>query len=298
MNTNMINGEYSGATTALVEMINNGHKNFDGYDFCVGNTFTKNCGVLLNNKYKVVIYKIGTDWLLRVDEMIETEANFMGFVRNEVATRVVINDIDGKQYKWCKRVVENAAEFIADIIDDYETKRYDVVAHLADGDVIISKENGFTKAEAEYCIMEHLYEDDTLTHSDFDVVSWDDEEDEDYVDVNVADYLENGCDKPLPTEIVKQFDGKPIVVKYDNYPCKEKSTTMKDWKGYEKQTAVVYSPKTYGDIVKPYADNVADLMKKIDSGELPNWDYGHTTDCLWVEGFDFGDEEVTLGIGS
>ena len=116
--------------------------------------------------------------------------------------------------------------------------------------------------------------------------------------INVADYLEYGCNTLLPKAIRERFNGKQVLVHFDNYPCSEKSATMKDWKGYAKQVAAVNSPKTYGDLVKPYCKNAAKLIKAIDNGKLPNWDYIHTTNCLWVERIAIEGTEVELYIGS
>ena len=129
--------------------------------------------------------------------------------------------------------------------------------------------------------------------------------------VNVADYIENGCNIELPEEFVKTYDGKNVIINYDTYPCSPKIHWSKEeyaegewekefqekYKGPEARVAVVNSPKTYGDLMKPYVDDVSSLIQKIESGEL-DWEYIHSLGELWVEGFDFDNDMVSLSIGS
>lgn len=103
----------------IEEMLIKAHKENIGYDsFIIGETLTQNCGVLLDGKYKVLVTK-GGDWYVTIEEWIDKRQNIP--TKHEVFCGT-INFIDGKECRWSKKVVENAAKIIANAIDKYEGK--------------------------------------------------------------------------------------------------------------------------------------------------------------------------------
>lgn len=130
-----------------------------------------------------------------------------------------------------------------------------------------------------------------------------------YIDIskNIDKFIGDGLkwDRKLPKDLVKKFDGKDLKVVFDDYPCIEKPKDGEDFNtywnrvgGYKEHTVLVNSPKTYGDILKPYAENVINLIMAIEVGELKDWEYGHYYNNLWAERFIFDDDSVEIAIGS
>lgn len=124
---------------------------------------------------------------------------------------------------------------------------------------------------------------------------------------NIDEFIEDGLEwgKKLPDDIVKKFEGKDIRVVFDNYPCIQKEREGEDFKeywkrvgGYQEKEAIINSPKTFGDILKPYVENIIDLITGIESGTLKDWEYCHYYDCLWAERFVFDGDSVEIEIGS
>ena len=124
---------------------------------------------------------------------------------------------------------------------------------------------------------------------------------------NIDEFIGDGLkwDRKLPADIVRKFDGKDIMVVFDDYPCSE---TIKEgeefdayWErvgGYKEHSVLVRSPKTFGDILKPYAENVISLIQGIDSGSIEGWEYIHYYNSLWAERFTFDNGVVSISIGS
>lgn len=126
----------------IEEMLINAHKKNIGYDsFAIGETFTQNCGVLLFGKYKVSVIK-GGDWYVTIEEWIDNGK--ISPTKNEVFSGT-INYIDGKECRWSKKVVENAAKIIANAIDKYEGK-------------IDENLNGFTCQEQYDAVYDAIYD--------------------------------------------------------------------------------------------------------------------------------------------
>ena len=124
---------------------------------------------------------------------------------------------------------------------------------------------------------------------------------------NIDEFIGDGLKwgRKLPNDIVKKFEGKGIRVLFDNYPCIEKKRDEEEfseyWQrvgGYQKKEAIINNPKTFGDILKPYVENITDLITGIDSGKLKDWEYGHYYNCLWAEEFVFDGDSVKIEIGS
>ena len=95
-------------------------------------------------------------------------------------------------------------------------------------------------------------------------------------DINIEDYMENGYDKPLPEEVQNWLHDQENIVCYDSYPY------YKDHKVIDHAKRIT-SPKTYGDLIKPYVDYLAEIDKE--AANDSSWECLHTPDCLWVEGF-------------
>lgn len=94
------------------------------------------------------------------------------------------------------------------------------------------------------------------------------------VDVNIADFLEDGYEKLLPKNIREKLDGRTLCVEVCTYPF------YKDGKCYAEKVDVK-SPKTYGDIINAYTDFILDIDEKAKTDST--WECLHTADCLWVE---------------
>jgi hypothetical protein len=126
----------------IEEMLIKGHKESISYDtFFIGETLTQNCGVLLDGKYKVFVTK-GGDWYVTIEEWIDNGKYIP--TKNEVFYGT-INYIDGKECRWSKKVVENAAKIIVNAIDEYEGK-------------INENLNGFTCKEQYDAVYDAIYD--------------------------------------------------------------------------------------------------------------------------------------------
>lgn len=116
-----------------------------------------------------------------------------------------------------------------------------------------------------------------------------------WTSINIGCYLIDGCEKLLPKDIREKFDHKRVEVRYTTYPLKVKGTYC-----WEYRTGYVNSPKTYGDLLKPYKKWLVSVADDVDNDRSDRYYCVNEVFSCYLDGImvDCDDKVAIIDIGS